>query len=66
MYGDRSKLNELEYAINGRIGTDDLDVYAQKNLDILKDKTGLTLDKLRGVDWFLTFNEWTNSAVASL
>lgn len=51
IHGNMSNIKDLETIIQGTIDKDHISLYAQKNLELLNNTTGLTIDKLGGTKW---------------
>ena len=51
IHGDMSNLTDLEVLIQGNLDKEYIALYAQKNIELLKNTTGLTINDLDGFEW---------------
>jgi hypothetical protein len=51
IHGNMSNVRDLEILIQGNLDKDYIAAYAQKNIELLKNTTGLTIDDLNGFKW---------------
>ena len=58
VYNNMKDLDKLESIIEGTMDRVEIQGYAERNLKLLKDKLGLTLDDLSGTQWLDLLYDW--------